>query len=115
MAVTLDGTTLSHILDFLSEETTSVSIHGWVNEGTVSNNVDTDVWNRELERIFINCRVSDDDKDTIETSADGLATVTLSVNAVNYTVWIHRIGSHYEGDINATLPWRLDIELIISD
>lgn len=115
MTVILDGTTLSQVLDWIDDETVSVSVHGWINETTVANNVDANAWNRELKRIILVTRETDANKDAIETSANGMAKVTLAVDLTNYTVWIHRISSTYKANVNWALPWLMEIELIISD
>lgn len=113
MAVTLNGLTLTRLLNWEDEETTTVAVHGWINEATIANNFDTNVWNRELTRIVLTCRVNDCDKNSIETSANGLTTVTLNDSGTAYTVWIYRISAKYKASECWLAPWLLEIELIV--
>ena len=110
MTVTLGGTVLDHIIDWGSRETTMVSTPDFVNTATPT--VDEDIWSREPEIIIIVCREDAVDKWAIEVSADALAAVNLVENGDTKSVWILGIRSHYEGYVNRSKPWLMEIELI---
>ena len=114
--IILDGLTLYHVIGLDTSEKTSVSVLEFVNKATPS--VREEIWNRKPEVITIVCRESDDDKWTIEQSANGLASVVLNEDGSTTTVWIARIRSHYEykktlKDIMTVTPWLMEIELIV--
>lgn len=113
MAVTLDGTTLDHILDWNTEEETTIAIPQFVNKITPT--IDEDIWDRSPNIFTITCRVSDTNKAAIETSAGNHAIVVLNVDGTPYNVWIRTISSQWKGDINFAKPWLVGIELIEND
>ena len=113
MAITLDGLTLDHVLNWSDESTIEVAIQEFVNQTTPI--VNDAIWTEHEKTITIVCREEDADKSTIETSANARATVVLVEGITNWTVWIYSIETVYEGKINSTKPWKMTITLIIDD
>jgi len=111
--ITIDGLQIDDVISWETIEETSVSTPSWINVSNPSDLVDENVWSRSVERITFLCRLNDDDKWTLEQSANGMSTVTLDDRGTEMTVWIARITSKYDAKNNWSKPWLVEVELIV--
>lgn len=112
MAVTLNGNTLSHIIDTSFVKRSKVSIPYWINQ---SSEINTNVWSKKPLTIVYTVRVTDALKWTIDQILTGASAITLvdTTYGLNNSVWVSSISATWKGDVNWSKPWNIEITLTI--
>ena len=112
MTVTIDGNPLIHIIDTNFVEISQVSVPDWINENP---ELDTNIWSKKPFSIVYIARVTDAIKWALDQLLVAHNSITLidTIYSINDSVWIRSINARWEGNIDYTSPWLLEIELIV--
>jgi len=111
-SIYIDGKAYDHIIDTSFVNTSQVTAPDWVNQNP---EIDTNIWTKKPQSIIYTLRVTDAEKWTL----DQLLTAHRQIYIVDETydvyasIWIRSINSKWEGNINWTNPWLLEIEVVV--
>ena len=111
MAVTLDGNTLTNIIDTLFSESSKISEPNWINQNP---ELQTTVWSKKPLKVTYVLMATDDLKWEIDQIVVGASAVTLvdTIYSINDNYWLSSVSAKWAGDKNWEYSWRIEIELI---
>lgn len=108
----INGVLYDHIIDTLFSESNIVANPDWINQDA---EVDTDIWSKKPLKIIYTLRVTDAEKWTLDQLLGDASAVTLvdTTYDLNVSVWVSSINATWEGDINWSKPWNIEITLTV--
>lgn len=111
MSVTLDGNTLTNIIDVLFSEVKNVSNLDWINQSV---DIDVDIWSKKPLSIIYILRVTNAEKWILDQLLLACQKILLEDNIYDEDtyVWVRSINTKWEGHINWLYPWLIEIELV---
>lgn len=111
MAVTLDGNSLTHIVDTDFVETINVHIPDFVGRDP---EIDSTHWNRQAFRVTYILRTTNALKWILDQILIGHTQKALvdTDYGINTNVFMVKLEAVWEGNTNHTKPWLVTIELI---
>lgn len=103
---------IDHILNFSAEHINKVAVPAWINSAPSIMSV---VWSKTKEKLIYTLRLTDMDLFIfIVFMAQTLIKITdNSYYSGEKWAWVDGVMAIYEGEINAELPWKVNITLIV--
>ena len=112
-SITLNSATYDYILD--TEIRTGENLAPLPEFINQSPSIDTNIWNKKVERVIYTMRVTDAQKWVLDQLLAGCVAVALVDATYGYTnnVWCTGIIAEYNRKTNDTYRWEIIVELII--
>lgn len=112
MTVEIDGNALTHIIDTNFGEEKNVSAPDWINQDP---EIDTNVWSGTPLIIVYAARVTDAIKWALDQLLIAHQKIYMEDDTYNIIaeVWVRSINETWEGDVDYSNPWLLEIELVV--
>lgn len=112
-SITLNSATYDYILDTeIRTGENFAALPEFINQ---SPSIDTNIWNKKVERVTYKMRVSDAQKWVLDQLLAGHTVVALVDATYGYAnnIWCNSIEAIYNRKQNDTYRWEITVELII--
>jgi len=111
--ISIDGNYFSHIIDSLFNEKNDIPEPDFVNQDTID--LDINVWNRDLLSVTYVIRMSTAGRWLLDQLLIAHEPINLTdvKYGINGNIWIKTIREKWDGEINWSKPWQVELNLII--
>lgn len=111
-SIYINDVAYDHIIDTAFSESKTVATPEWINQDP---ELDTNIWSKKPLIIIYTSRVTDAEKWALDQLLIAHQQTYMEDDTYNIyaSVWVRSINSTWEGDVDYSNPWLIEIELVV--